>query len=81
VDDAAYVDTDSKLRAASGRFGEAYVTAMFCLFPALMILWLNNVANTQTRIYITIGATASLGFIMTLLTNANMKEVLAIAIA
>jgi hypothetical protein len=51
------------------------------LFPALMILWLNNVANTQNRIYITIGATASLGFIITLLTNANMKEVLATAIA
>jgi hypothetical protein len=46
-----------------------------------MILWLNNVANTQNRIYITIGATASLGFIITLLTNANMKEVLATAIA
>jgi hypothetical protein len=51
------------------------------LFPALMILWLNNVANTQNRIYITIGATASLGFIITLLTNANMKEVLATVIA
>jgi hypothetical protein len=46
-----------------------------------MILWLNNVVNTQDRIYITIGATASLGFIMNLCTNANIKEVFATAIA
>jgi hypothetical protein len=46
-----------------------------------MILWLNNVVNTQDLIYITIGATASLGFIMNLLLNANIKEILATAIA
>jgi hypothetical protein len=45
-----------------------------------MILWLNNAANTQDCISITIGATASLGFIMNLCTNANMKEVLSITI-
>jgi hypothetical protein len=75
-----YLDRDSKFRTASARFGEACGTAVFCLLPALMILWLNNVTNTQDRIYITIGATASLGFIINICTNANMKEVLSITI-
>jgi hypothetical protein len=74
-------NTDSWFRSTSGRFGEACGTAVFCLLPALMILWLNNVVNTQDRIYITIGPTASLGFIMNLNLNANIKEILATAIA
>jgi methenyltetrahydromethanopterin cyclohydrolase len=35
----------------------------------------------KDRIYITIGPTASLGFIMNLNLNANIKEILATAIA
>jgi hypothetical protein len=81
VDDPVYVDTDSKFRTASGGFGEACVTTIFSLFPALMILWLNNVANTQDRIYITIGTTAILGSLISFLTNGSMKEVLSITIA
>jgi hypothetical protein len=78
---AVYDYSDSSFLAKWSWVATAFLTAVCSLLPALMILWLNSVETTRTRIYITIGATAILGFFMKLFTNANLKEVLATTIA
>jgi hypothetical protein len=59
----------------------AVSTSAISLLPALIILWLNSVATTNVRIYITIGMTGGLGLLMKIATNANMKDILAVTIA
>jgi hypothetical protein len=76
-----YDYSDSKLLFSTKWALAAVLTSAISLLPALVILWLNSVATTNVRIYITIGMTGGLGLLMKIITDANMKEILAVTVA
>jgi hypothetical protein len=56
------------------------VTTAMSVLPALVTLWLKDLARIEERIYITIGMTGGLGLYLRLLVKANVKEILAVTI-
>ena len=77
----AFEKSTSKRFVAIRWLVTAWITVAISLMPALMILWLNSYHDTERRIYLTIGATGLLGFLMKVFTHANTKEILTTTIA